>query len=189
VFNVSLESISQILDKVFPRKYKDIKLDSAVLKEFGEGKYRLYEYNGEVKKVIHAFKLDKQKHLALVLTEDMPAEFFANYDIVIPVPCHWLRSLLRGFVHLNILFGKIPGYNNRIVKRKKYTGALFKKGRNERLKTMKNAFDINKGSLLVNKRILVVDDIYTTGTTFEEMKKELVKYKPASVEGFFLCRA
>ena len=196
-----LKSTLTLIDNIFPRKciicrkLSSLKVCSNCLPKkiqittFGAGLFYLYNYADSVKELIHVFKLDKDKSVAKLFRESLELELFSDYDLVIPVPCHWFRVISRGFFHLKELFGSVPGYQGGLVKRVRYTGVLYKKGRKEREKTMKDVFSVTDPSAIQGKSILIVDDIFTTGTTYKEIKKELEKYSPAKVEGLFLCRA
>ena len=196
-----LKSILKLIDNIFPRKcvicgtLSGKKVCSLCLPKkitittFGEGLFYLYNYSDKIKKLIHFLKFERDRSLAKLFKDNLDLDFFSEFDLVIPVPCHWLRVVGRGFFHLKELFGNVPGYKEGLVKKKRYTGVSFKKGRTEREKTMKDVFRVTDPSAIIGKRILIVDDIFTTGTTYKEMKKELEKYSPLKVEGFFLCRA
>lgn len=193
--------IFKIIDYFFPRKClicrqlsleqvcPKCKPEATNAKQFEEDCFYLYKYTGTVKKIIHLIKFDKNKQLANLFSKELDSDFFLKYDLVIPVPCHFTRILSRGFFHLREMFDSVPGYRNDIVKRKKHTGVLFKKGKKERQKAMLGVFKVTKPQDVLDKKILIIDDIYTTGTTYKEMKKELEKYNPRKIEGLFLCRA
>jgi len=201
MLSVLRKLILKLIDKVFPHKciicgaVSESRIcgecvpKAPKITKFGDGLFYLYKYSGSVKKMIHALKFEKEKNIAKLFASKMDKAFFDNYDLVIPVPCHWFRTLHRGFFHVRELFGNVPHYKEGIAYRKRNTGVLFKKGRAERERTMKNVFKVRNGNGIMGKRILVVDDIYTSGTTYNEIKKELEKYSPSKVEGLFLCRA
>ena len=71
-------------------------------------------------------------------------------------------------------FAKLSGFECcfDLIKRVKDTKPQYKLSRIERLKNLSEAFEVDK-SHLTNKHILIMDDICTTGSTFEEMIKAL----------------
>jgi len=75
-----------------------------------------------------------------------------------------------------IEFCNFTGYepNFHAVKRIKNTKPQYNLSKSERLKNLSNAFQVNT-TQLQNKRILLIDDICTTGSTFEELIKEFKK--------------
>jgi predicted amidophosphoribosyltransferase len=62
-------------------------------------------------------------------------------------------------------------------------------GRKERLQNIKNAFVVNDTSKIEGKRILLVDDVYTTGATANECAKVLLKGGSKQVDVLTLARA
>ncbi|MDD5455844.1 MAG: phosphoribosyltransferase family protein [Candidatus Margulisbacteria bacterium] len=194
--------LNRILDKLFPRVCLCCKSISAdricnncrpVKKEpaeFQTGCYYLYPYQGNLKEILHEYKFKAQKKIvSQYLKDQLKTDFFINYDLVIPVPSHWLRFFQRGFNHLHYLYNFLPNICYGLVRRKKYTCYFYKLKRQEREVIIKGAFQVLRPDLIKGKKVLIVDDIYTTGTTFNELKQELLKYNPLSVDGFFICRA
>ena len=62
-------------------------------------------------------------------------------------------------------------------------------GRKERLQNIKNAFGLNDSSKVKGKKILLVDDVYTTGATADECAKVLLRAGAARVDVLTLARA
>jgi competence protein ComFC len=192
--------ISKIINLFFPKKCQickeisDKNICSSCLpsnnniQQFDKDKFYLYQYNGNIKKIIHQLKFERKKNVAKLFHYLIKHEFFDKYDLIIPVPCHFMRTWKRGFFHLQELFSSMPSYNGKIVKRTKNSGVLFKKNKIEREATMRNIFKVVNPSEIKEKKVLIIDDIYTTGTTYNEIKKEIEKFSPLLTEGFFLCR-
>lgn len=114
-------------------------------------------------------------------------EKLEKIDYIIPVPLHWIRYVQRGYNQVRIMSDeisknlKIPVFD--YIKRNnntKYQSALTKE---QRKVNVRSAFFIPKkiGELLENKSLLIVDDLYTTGSTVQEIAKILVKYKPSHI--------
>jgi competence protein ComFC len=103
-----------------------------------------------------------------------------NIDFIIPVPIHKKRESKRGynqsFLFANIL-GDILGLkiNNKILKKIKNTKFFYKLSFKERQKELENAFEIIDNTSLLNKNILLVDDISTTGSTINSISKFLLE--------------
>ena len=108
-------------------------------------------------------------------------------DIIIPVPLHSRRLRWRGFNQSELLAKHIsekitPGFPIPVVsdllQRSRYTHPQMEiKNQSKRKKNIENAFKIpkNKLGLVKSKRILLVDDITTTGATIFECAKTLKK--------------
>ncbi len=100
-----------------------------------------------------------------------------NPDVIIPVPLHRARRRKRGYNQAQILaenLGKmlcIPVDSKSLARRKK-TSPQKKLGHNERKKNLKNAFAVTSAFRPVRK-VLLADDIYTTGNTLDAAAKAL----------------
>ncbi len=142
-------------------------------------------YTKELQKLIRGLKYHKQKDLAYYQAKFM-YEYFLNVDIlknkdfeIVPVPLHKERIRKRKYNHMDLVceeFSKLTGfeYNNELIKRIKNTKPQYRLSRQERLKNLSNAFSVNTDSYK-HKTVLILDDICTTGSTFEEMINELKK--------------
>ncbi|MFC2470533.1 MAG: ComF family protein [Lachnoanaerobaculum gingivalis] len=101
----------------------------------------------------------------------------SNIDCIIPVPLHSSRKRMRGFNQSDILAKYLSKYLDlpvffdclcRVKKTKDQKGL----NRTERLHNLDNAFTVKKMRKSL-KNVLVVDDVYTTGTTIEKCAKVL----------------
>ena len=105
-------------------------------------------------------------------------EEFKNKDfILIPVPLHKNRMKKRKYNHMDLVceeFSKISGFefNPNFIARIKDTKPQYKLSRVQRLDNLSNAFEL-KEFLPKEKHLLLMDDICTTGATFEEIIKVL----------------
>ncbi len=107
-------------------------------------------------------------------------EISSNIDFIIPVPLH-KKDLKRRGENQSFLIAreigkilKIPVRKNIVVKTL-ITAPQKNLSREMRLKNLKGAFSITDKSAILNRRILIIDDICTTGSTFEEIAKLLMK--------------
>lgn len=103
-------------------------------------------------------------------------------DIIVPVPIHFLKRLKRRYNQSELLarcIGKISGveYEPRILNKIKKTSSQEGLSGAERRKNIVGSFDVNKKykDLLLNKSVLLVDDVLTTGSTANECAKILKK--------------
>ena len=140
-------------------------------------------YTKELQKLIRGVKYHKQKDLAYFQAKFMyeylsQIETLKNKDFeLIAVPLHPKRIHKRKYNHMELVceeLSKISGYkcNFKIIKRIKDTKPQYKLSRTQRLENLANAFEVDSNAYN-NKTILVIDDICTTGSTFEEIIKEL----------------
>ena len=101
--------------------------------------------------------------------------------LLIGMPMHRGRLIFRGYNHTEKIVGVLSRETGirtggTLLKKKKHTERQALLSRAERLVAQKGSFEIKKGAehKLLGKRIILVDDIMTTGSTFEESKKELL---------------
>ena len=146
--------------------------------------FSCFYYKNIIQKLIRAVKYHNKKDLAYHQANLM-FNFWINIKnkkenyVVIPVPMHNNRLQKRKYNHMDIVskeFCKLSGYefNNQLVKRIKDTAPQYKLSKKERENNLKNAFKCNYFNPL-NKPILILDDITTTGSTLIEIIKELKK--------------
>ncbi|MBW2239104.1 MAG: ComF family protein [Deltaproteobacteria bacterium] len=123
-------------------------------------------------------------------------------DIIVPVPLHERKLRIRGFNPplllvrnwpriFEMLNGHLPAIpvDRDILARKKWTAPQTGLGRKERLQNIKNAFVMNDTSQIEGKKILLVDDVFTTGATVNECAKVLLKGGSKQVDVLTLARA
>jgi ComF family protein len=123
-------------------------------------------------------------------------------DLIIPVPLHNKKLRRRGFNPSSLLvrewasiaraiddeFQAIPVAED-ILLRTRWTKSQTGLGRKDRLKNIKNAFSVNDPSRINGEKILLIDDVYTTGATAEECTKVLVTAGASHVDVLTLARA
>ena len=142
-------------------------------------------YTKELQKLIRGIKYHKQKDLAYYQAKFMYDYFCCLEELkgkefeLVPVPLHKNRIKKRKYNHMELVcreFSKISGFpcNFDLIRRVKDTKPQYKLNRRQRLENLSNAFEVDK-ERLPQKSILIMDDICTTGSTFEEMVKTLQK--------------
>ncbi len=149
----------------------------------GVNVYSCGVYEKTLQKLIRGLKYHRQKELAFYLARFM-YDYWLNINDkrdfqVIPTPLHKNRIKKRKYNHMELTveeFCKAAGYspNYDLIKRVKDTKPQYKLSRKERLFNLSDAFevDISKNQ---GKPVLILDDICTTGATFEEMINALRK--------------
>ncbi|HLF85702.1 MAG TPA: ComF family protein [Nitrospiria bacterium] len=139
-------------------------------------------YEGILSDIIRLFKFKKKAALAYPLSyllcrkiKDIP-----EIDIIIPVPLHPRRLRFREFNQSLLLSRLISNHINRpvlkdvIVKNKDTLPQVRLDGDKRRI-NMKNVFSITEDYLVNKKRVLLIDDVFTTGSTVNECSKILKK--------------
>ena len=133
-----------------------------------------------------------------------------DFDFIVPVPLHWSRYAKRGFNQAEIMAHELSKLSGKpvldIVRRNKKTFFQSLLLSHQRRENLKNAFEIKKYSftsrlisrlipikqrdltIYENKKLLIVDDLMTTGATLVNIAKELNKLKPAKISAVVACR-
>ena len=138
-------------------------------------------YNKHLQKIIRGLKYHKKSELAYYIAyflyEYWKSLGFAGEYEIVPVPLHPKRLKKRKYNQAELIakeFAKFTGFsvNTELIKRSKDTLPQYKLSRVERMDNLKGAFVVDK-SKYNGKRLLLIDDISTTGSTFETMINEL----------------
>lgn len=157
----------------------------------------LWIYNDMARRFILPFKHGDQTELAYWMTKSAYQRhqtYIDQCDLMIPVPLHRFRLLKRRYNQAGLLtealtkLSQKPSYNN-LLKRHRYTAPQSGK-KADREKNIRNAFtisDLDK-SLIKDKTILLVDDVYTTGATLNTCAKILKDNGAKSVQCLTIAR-
>lgn len=148
-------------------------------------------YNGIIKNIIIAFKYKKREGISKIIEKiifqylEKNYFFNKNIDLIIPVPLHKSRLKQRGFNQSEILAKIIKKkYSFKIEKsliRIKKTRPQVELNIKERKDNIKNAFILKIPEKIKDKNILLIDDVYTTGSTIKECSKVLQKAKAKTI--------
>ena len=156
--------------------------------------YSFGSYEGTLRKLIHLFKYGKVESLALplgrfVLTA-IPLD--QNFDTVIGMPMHWRKHWERGFNQADLLARPIAKrYRLKLstnLRRKRYTKAQAGLTEAERRENLKDSFYVRRPAHVRGKRVLLVDDVFTTGATLRAAAEALKNAGAAHVTAVTLAR-
>ena len=94
-------------------------------------------------------------------------------DLILPIPLHSLRKTDRGFNQAEEIVKGLSRelgikQNSRIIKRKRYTQTQTKLTLVERKQNIEDAFQLRRNNAIIDKNIILVDDVITTGATISE---------------------
>ena len=140
-------------------------------------------YTKELQKLIRGLKYHKQRDLAYYQARFM-YDYLKKIDVLknkdfelVAVPLHSNRIKQRKYNHMELVceeLAKLSGFecNFDLIKRIKNTKPQYKLNRRQRLENLSEAFEVQK-DFYKGKTVLLIDDICTTGSTFEEMIKTL----------------
>jgi len=139
-----------------------------------------WDFGDELRTAVHSLKYEERARigsfLGKVLGERLHLKTIQELDYLIPVPLHPVKFRDRGFNQaewIAIGVGKAiqKPVQTGLMKRMKYTISQTTLNREERLNNMKQAFRITKD--VTDKKIGIVDDVLTTGSTISSMASVL----------------
>jgi len=170
----------------------------------------LGEYSGELREAVLRLKEDTSGYfataLASLLLQLRGKEIQAlGSDVILPVPMHFARRIVRGVNNPEFLaeelgrWLKIPVLSN-LVRRTRSTNVQFELTPRQRALNVKNAFALKSGlwkrlrrisprDILAGNKVLLVDDILTTGATVDEIGRLLLDNGATSVDVCVFARA
>lgn len=148
----------------------------------------LYEYNDFLKKNIYLLKgcydielkdmfLDRWKYILRLI--------YKGY-LLVPVPSYFESDNKRGFNHVEEIFSSLKLKSNKCLKKTKdIKQANLSKNQREKIDKV---LIIENGEILKGKKVLIVDDIYTTGSTLNACINLVRKYYPKVLKCLILCK-
>ena len=151
---------------------------------YDTARYGLY-YENSVRAAITRFKFDSSLSNSKPLADFLVQTFYRYYadvkfDVILPAPLHTKRLLSRGFNQTVILsrrLSKITGIplDRTSIVKVRNTEPQARLSRSKRLSNLSNAFEIKHVKQIIGKRVLIVDDVSTTGATITEAAKVVKK--------------
>ncbi len=145
----------------------------------------LYVYNDFLKGVISRYKFRGDYVLSKFLCKGLK-KLVKEYDLLVPIPLSIERLYERGFNQAEALIVE-SGYTPTVLLKRTHTEKQSKKSREERI-LLSNIFKIASEEEFVGKKVLLVDDIYTTGSTLLHAAKLLKRQGALSVSSFTVAR-
>jgi ComF family protein len=155
-------------------------------------------YDGVARDLVHAFKYGDRLDLAPVMGRWMARagrELFGQADALVPVPLHWRRQWARRLNQSAALAAEISRASgvitlNGVLKRKRATPQQVGLSKAERAANMQGAFKVSADSAAAvrGKRLILVDDVLTSGATAEACTKTLLRAGAAHVDVLVFAR-
>ena len=152
----------------------------------------IFPYEGMVRQLLLAYKFHEKSYIYVcfvnfILKNEKIFEKLQSYDTIIPVPISKKRMKERGY-NQSLLIAKnlskelnISLQVNCLLKTRNII-EQSKLNKEQRKDNIQNVYELKNGEILNNKRILLIDDIYTTGSTVNECSKILQQAKPEKID-------
>ena len=153
--------------------------------------YYFFKKSGKVQQLLHELKYGNQPEIGeeigeLYGPELLKAPLFSDADLIIPVPLHAERLASRGYNQSETFAnGLARGMRNAAVNdlliRNVHTESQTRKSRFARWQNVHDAYAVVCPERLLNKHIMLVDDVITTGATIEACAKKLFQSGVAKI--------
>lgn len=154
-----------------------------------------YVYEGAPKKFVYRLKFGGRRYLAAFIAEAMVDRYLDcgfECDCVVAVPLSAKRKRKRGYNQAELIAEelssrlKLPLIDGALVKTKE-NKSQAKLKRREREENVRGVYEVTSPETFKGRRVLVVDDVMTTGATLGEVSRVLYKAKARSVEALTYC--
>jgi competence protein ComFC len=153
-------------------------------------------FSDRLRDALLAFKFRGRKDVGRFLVELLSEKLKGlspHFDVIVPLPVTERRLRERGFNQTYVLSEEIARMTGkpvdyRALVKTRETRDQYTLNRNERRRNLLGAFAVNKKEGIKGQRVLLVDDLFTTGSTVREASKVLLYAKARNVEVFALAR-
>lgn len=200
IFPTSCAICGKLYQKtICPRCYKTLKKEIKIykIKEKNFSLYFISFYEEKIKQLILQFKFKEKAYLnefftELIIKDSNLKKTIEEYDFIVPVPMYQLNKKVRGYNQTELITKKLEEKINirslnclKKIKQNKKQSLLSEK---ERKINVINVYKLTDNNIK-NKKILLFDDIYTTGSTVKECLKELQKGQPKKADVLVISKS
>ena len=143
----------------------------------------LFKYENEIRNIILDYKFHEKSYLSqlfvqIIIKNEKICRFLKSYDIIIEIPIHKKRKFERGYDQSKLIAKKIAKelsieYAKNALVKQKNTIAQSTLNRKERFANSQNVYKIQNSQKINGKRVILFDDIFTTGATANSCSKLL----------------
>lgn len=171
--------------------HKEYELESPYIKDC----YVSLFYNNFTRDFFHKFKFQDKAYLyspfSSYMLKTIEENMIKDFDFIICIPVHWRKEARRGYNQAYLL-AKAVGKSlnkpvlNRVLIKSRWTQEQNKLSSFQRRHNLDHSFSIKNSELIRGKKILLIDDLVTTGTTLSICAKELINAGADTVTGLAL---
>lgn len=175
------------------RKYSVYKIENCKenKKVYYDYKIKILKYENIVRERILAYKFNEKTYMhktlgKIILNDEKIYSFLKKYDIILPVPLYKNKKWERGYNQTELIAKDLAKdlqieLNNKILQKIKNTKVQSTLTKLERTKNIKDAFIVVDKHYVENKKVIIFDDIYTTGSTLNECSRILKEAKAKEI--------
>ncbi len=163
-------------------KLKEVlKLNTVVYKnKYFDSHTYLFKYEEKIRDKLLKYKFRDYSYLYKFFSEIIinNCNLQNNYDIILPVPIHKKRKQMRGYNQSELIAKEIAKnmnmeYSNRVLIKMVNTVPQSSLNQTQRMSNVMGIYKVINSQIIDQKRILLIDDIFTTGSTVNECAKIL----------------
>lgn len=146
--------------------------------------FYFYNKGNRVQNLIHQLKYKNQPEIGMYIGKRYgkalkKSSNFSDIDVIIPVPLHSSKKKKRGYNQAEMIAEGLSSsmdipYDVQSFIRREATETQTRKTKQERWENVKNKFKVEDPDQIINKHILLVDDVITTGSTMEACAQVLL---------------
>lgn len=169
-----------------------VKYEINCIKDYTRDKQKYFDYlycslkyENIVRDKIIKYKFNENSYLyktfaKIIIKNKKVYRFLKLYDIIISVPMHKLKKAVRGYNQSELLAKELAKQlglelKDNVLIKQKNTNVQSTLTKTQRRNNVKNAFVVKDTEKVKNKRVILIDDIYTTGSTVNECSQVLKK--------------
>ena len=156
----------------------------------------LGRFDEPLKDLIHQMKYQRQwpiaEHLADRLARtDRAARLLSSADRVVPVPLHRFRHISRGYNQAEVIARRLAGDRviRPVVRTHNTPTQTQLHSTAKRFENLRGAFRLTRPKSVAGQRVVVVDDVMTSGATLQSLARTLAAGKPRSLDAIVLAIA
>lgn len=147
-----------------------------------------YQKGNQTQRILHLLKYKDKTKLAGHFGEKLgyTIKNKASFDFLIPVPLHPKKLKIRGYNQSTVIARGIQKIlavkiNEQVLRRNSFNKSQTNFSKFDRWGNVNSIFSVVKPKLLINKHILLIDDVLTTGATIEACVHEILKVRGCKV--------
>ena len=156
-------------------------------------------FEGVLRDAIHAMKYRNYEAvvdpLAEILIRAFPDTGLArSVHVLVPIPIHYSRLLDRGFNQSEELARKLAAriglpVESKVLRKSRKTAHQVDLPLDERALNIRGSFSVRRAERIRGKRVLLIDDVFTTGATLDEAARVLLESGASEVRAYALARS